>query len=71
MHCQSSTARTERLNMSQPQIKASEMIEQLEALIAKHGDLPIMFAVPDVCAVNVAKPKFAADDGDTGDCFIL
>lgn len=49
---------------------ASELIAELQALVAKHGDQPVMVALPDDGSFAASTPSFDSD-GEGDDCFII
>jgi hypothetical protein len=58
----------QRLSLDPP-VMASQIIAALGTGIATHGDHPVMFAIPDEGAFNVALPRFDSD-GEDG-CFLF
>lgn len=51
-------------------VLASEAAKKLLELIEKHGDLPVMYTIPDIGTFDIDLPKFDSDaDGD--DCFVV
>lgn len=51
-------------------VLASEAVKQFQELIAKHGDLPVMYAIPDVGTFDIDPPRFDSD-GEGDDCFVV
>lgn len=56
--------------MARKIVLASELIAQLQLLVEKHGDLPVLFAVPDEGTFDVEPPVFDSD-GAGDNCFII
>ncbi len=54
----------------QQTVKASKVISKLQELVAQHGDLPVMMAIPEVGTFDIDMPRFDSD-GAGDDCFIL
>lgn len=51
-------------------MQASELISQLQLLIVKHGDLPVLVAIEDSGAFIPDSPRYDTEDGKDA-CFII